>query len=116
MTEAEAGRSAAPKPGTELEARLAAALDLLQRARRALARADLAALERLAPMLQGLPGELGRWSGTDRRGPGRILALLDEAGALSEALHAERARLEVQLRAAGAYRRAGAAYRRASRL
>ncbi len=108
MTEAETS--------PRLEARLAAARDLLARARRALAAGEPAALDRLAPLLEGLPGAIGRLPRADDRLRGHLLALLDEAGTLSEALRREQARLALQLRAAGAYRRVGAAYRRASKL
>jgi hypothetical protein len=113
----EPGAKRPPGPGArELAARLAAASKLLERARRTLAEGELPQLDRLGPLLEGLEGELGRGSGADPRLHGTLLALLDEAGNLTEALRAERARLAVQLRAAGAYRRAGVAYRRAGKL
>ena len=107
-----AGTSAPDDP----EAALEAAIELLERARRAVARDELPELERLAPLLEGLAGRLAAWSGTDQRRRRRVLALLDEAGALSEALRAGQAQVALQLRAAGVHRRAGAAYRRASKL
>jgi hypothetical protein len=100
----------------ELEARLAAARDLLERARRALAEGELPALDRLAAVLESLPGELGRLPRADDHLRRRLLALLDETGRLTETLRTEQAGLAARLRAAGAYRRVGAAYRRASRL
>ena len=95
---------------------LGAAIELLERARRAVARGEPPDLERLAPLLDGLPDRLGPWSGTDDRRRRRVLALLDEVGALTEALRAEQAQLAEQLRGASVHRRAGAAYRRASKL
>jgi hypothetical protein len=106
------GLSAADDP----EAGLEAAIELLERARRAVAQGELPELERLAPLLDGLTRRLGAWSGGNDRRRRRVLALLDEAGALPETLRAEQAQLAVQLRAAGVHRRAGAAYRRASKL
>jgi len=114
MTEAKAGGS--PEVDQRAEARLAAARELLERARRALAAGELPELDRLAALLEGLPGELRRLPGGDARLRGSLLALFDEAGRLTETLREEQARLAVQLHAAGAYRRAGAAYRRASKL
>ena len=58
----------------------------------------------------------GRLPEIDRRRRSRLLALLDDVGSLTETLREEQARLAVQLRAAGDHRRAGTAYRRASRL
>jgi hypothetical protein len=100
----------------EPAARLAAARDLLERCRRALAQGELPDLDRLAALLEGLGGELGRLSRADDGLRGPLLALLDEAGRLTETLRTEQARLADQLRAAGAYRRAGVAYRRAGKL
>jgi hypothetical protein len=116
MTEAVEGAFPGLEAGSDLEARLAAVHDQLERARRLLAEGELSALDRLALLLEGVPGELGRFPRTDERLRGRLLALLDEAGSLTETLRTEQARLAVQLRAAGAYRRVGAAYRRASKL
>jgi hypothetical protein len=110
MTEAEAETT------LTLETRLAAARDLLERARRALAAGELPALDRLAALLEALPSELGRLSRADDHLRGRLLALLDEANSLTETLRTEQARLAARLRTAGAYRRVGAAYRRASKL
>ena len=98
------------------EAGLEAAIELLERARHAVAQGELPALGRLAALLEGLPRRLDAWSGTDDRRRRRVLALLDEAGALTEALRAEQAQVAIQLRTAGVYRRAGAAYRRAGKL
>ena len=46
----------------------------------------------------------------------RALASDDEAGRLAGQIRQEQARLAAQLRAAGVHRRAGVAYRRASKL
>jgi hypothetical protein len=100
-----------------LEQEMAAALELLGRARRALARGELPDPVRLMALLESLRGALGGASAADdRRQPQALLALLDEAGGVAEKLREERARVARQLREAGVHRRAGAAYRRASRL
>jgi hypothetical protein len=101
---------------TALEACVAAAQDLLGRVRRALAGGELADLDRLAPLLRALADQLGRLPQTDQHLRTRLLALLEETGNLAEMLRKEQARLAVQLRAVGAYRHAGTAYRRTSRL
>jgi hypothetical protein len=116
MTDAKAGVSLETDRSAALEARLAAAGELLARARRALAAGELPELERLFAVLEGLPGELGRIPKGDDHLRGRLLALLDDAGGLTETLRQEHARLAAQLRVAGVYRRAGAAYWRASKL
>jgi len=101
----------------ELEQGMAAALDLLARARRALARGEPPDLGRLMALLGSLRGALERPPAVDDRRLRRaLLALLDEAGIVAEHLREEQARVACQLRAAGAHRRAGAAYRRAGRL
>jgi hypothetical protein len=110
------GQGPAASGSAALEARVAAAHDLLARVRRALAGGELLELERLAPLLEALASQVGRLPRTDQRLRAHLLALLDEAGRLAETLRQEQARLAVQLRAAGAHRRAGTAYRRASRL
>jgi hypothetical protein len=103
--------------GRELERVTTAALELLGRARRALGRGELAELGRLIALLESLRGVLGRVSPiADRRLRASLLALLDEAGLLTETLRAEQACLARQLRAGGVHRRAGAAYRRAGDL
>jgi hypothetical protein len=112
----EAGGGPETEPRAELEARLAAAHDLLERGRRAVAGGELANLDKLAPLLQGLADQFGRLPQIDQRLRGRLLALLDDVGSLTETLRREQARLAVQLRTAGAHRRARTAYRRASRL
>jgi len=94
-----------------------ALLDLLGRARRALAHDDAAELDRLLPLLAGLraapePSPAGAPAPTRRV----LLALLDEAEQLAGQVREARARLAAELRAAGVHRRAGVAYRRASRL
>jgi hypothetical protein len=107
-----AARRSAP-----LEAETTALLELLGRARRALAREDEAELARLLPLLAGLDGVPGAAPDRDRPGARRaLLALLDEAGRLAAEIRQEQARLAAQLRATGAHRRAGVAYRRASKL
>jgi hypothetical protein len=116
MTEAKAGEAREADARVELEARLAQAQDLLGRVRRAVADGGLAEVDRLAPLLRGLAQQLGRLPQADRRLRARLLALLDEIGSLIQMLRAEQARLAVRLRAVGAHRRAGTAYRRASRL
>jgi hypothetical protein len=101
----------------ELDRDMAAALDLLARARRALARGEPPDLGRLMALLGSLRGALERPPGAD--GPRlrrALLALLDEVGIVAEQLRQEQERLARQLREAGAHRRAGAAYRRAGRL
>jgi hypothetical protein len=96
---------------------VAAALESLRQARHALARGDALELGRLVPMLEALRSALrDEPAAGDRRRRGRLLAALDEAGALARELGEEHRRLAAQLRHAGAHRRAGAAYRRASRL
>jgi hypothetical protein len=106
--------SDAPGQRRELERVMAAALDLLGRARRALGRGELPELGRLTALLERLRGDLERLSPTADRGlRPSLLALLDEAGLLTEALREEQAWLARQLRAGGVHRRAGAAYRRA---
>lgn len=110
-------RSGEPRAVLDLEQATVAALDLLGRARGALAQGELVELGRLMTMLEALRGQLGRLSATDDRHLRRgLLALLDEAGALAEKLARQRAHVAAQLREAGDHRRAGAAYRRASRL
>ena len=95
----------------------AALLDLLGRARRALARGDEAELGRLLPLLAGLEGVSGMAPERDRQGARRaLLAVLDEAGQLAAQIREEQGRLAAQLRAAGIHRRAGVAYRRAGKL
>jgi hypothetical protein len=94
-----------------------ALLDLLGRARRALARADEAELGRLLPLLARLrAAPEASPAGTPAPTRRAVLALLDEAGQLAGQIRQERARLAAELRAAGVHRRAGVAYRRASRL
>jgi hypothetical protein len=101
----------------ELEQGMVAALDLLARARKALATGELPELGRLMALLKGLRGGLeGLPAADDRRLRQNLLALLDEAGILAEKLREEQARLATELRKAGVHRRAGAAYRRAGRL
>jgi hypothetical protein len=101
----------------ELQERMAAAIELLRQVRRLLARGDGIERGRLVAMLEALRSELGAQRATeDRRLRGRLLAVLDEAGALAEELGEEHRRLAAQLRATGVHRRAGVAYRRASRL
>ncbi|HSA80676.1 MAG TPA: hypothetical protein VLE23_07615 [Geminicoccaceae bacterium] len=101
----------------ELEQDLAAALDLLGRARRALARGELPDLGRLMALLESLRAALERPSGAgDRRLRRALLAVLDEAGIVAEQLREEEARVACELREAGAHQQAGAAYRRAGRL
>jgi hypothetical protein len=101
----------------EVARSIAAALESLRQARQALARGDALELGRLVPMLEALRSALGAQPAAgDRRWRGRLLAVLDEAGALAEELGREHRRLAAQLRQAGVHRRAGAAYRRASRL
>jgi hypothetical protein len=97
------------------EACVAAAQDLLGRVRRALAGGEHSDLDRLAPLLQALADQLGRLPQTERRLRTGLLALLEETGNLAEMLRKEQASLAVQLRAVGAYRHAGTAYRRTSR-
>jgi len=100
-----------------LKAEMAALLDLLGRARRALARDDEAEFGRLLPLLAGLDSAPG--AAPERGPPGArraVLALLDEAGQFAGQIRQEQARLAAQLRAAGVHRRAGVAYRRASKL
>ena len=110
-------RSGEPRAVLDLEQATVTALDLLARARRTLAQGELVELGRLMTMLEGLRSQLGRLSRADDRRLRRgLLALLDEAGALSEKLARERAHVASQLHEAGDHRRAGAAYRRASRL
>jgi hypothetical protein len=108
--------TAAASAPDDPEAGLVAAIELLERARRAVARGEPPDLERLARLLEGLPARFGPCSGADHRRRRRVMALLDEAGTLTEALRAEQAQLAIQLRAAGVHRRARAAYRRASKL
>ena len=67
------------QPPDDPEVGLEAAIELLERARRAVARDELPELGRLAPLLEGLVGRLAAWSGTDQRRRRRVLALLDEA-------------------------------------
>ena len=101
----------------ELEQDMAAALDLLGRARRALARGELPELVQLMALLERLRAALGRTSAShDRRLQRALLALLDEAGVVAENLREEHARVACRLREAGVHRRAGTAYRRASKL
>ncbi len=116
MTEVNDGGGPGAAARAAFEARLAATQDLLERVRRAVAARQPAELDRLAPLLQGLADQLGGLPEIDPRLRSRLLALLDDVGSLTETLREEQARLAVQLRAAGAYRRAGTAYRRASRL
>jgi hypothetical protein len=98
------------------EARLAALLDLVGRARRALARDDEAELGRLLPLLAE-PGASGPMpDGQPTQARRALLALLDEAGQLAAQIHERQLLLAGQLRAAGVHRRAGVAYRRAGRL
>ena len=107
-----AARKAAP-PG----AQTAALLDLLGRARRALAHDDAAEVERLLPLLAALDGAPGAAPWRAPQGGRRaLLGLFDEAGQIAGQLRQERARLAAQLRAAGVHRRAGVAYRRAGKL
>jgi len=95
----------------------AALLDLLGRARRALAHGDEAELGRLLPLLAGLEGAPCAAPERDPQGARRaLLGLLDEAGQVAAQIRQEQARLAAQLRAAGVHRRAGVAYRRASEL
>ena len=101
----------------EPEQAIAAALDLLGRTRRALARGDVPELGPLLALLESLRGALERTSAADDgRRRRALLALLDDAGAVAEKLREEQARVACRLREAGVHRRAGAAYRRASRL
>jgi hypothetical protein len=101
----------------ELEQGMIAALDLLARARKALAQDELPELGRLTALLESLRGHLqGMPSAAERRLRQSLLALLDEAGVLAQTLREEQARLAGQLRDGGVHRRAGAAYRRAGRL
>jgi hypothetical protein len=101
----------------ELDRGTAAALDLLGRARRALAQGELPELGRLTALLESLRGQLDELpSAADRRLRQSLLALLDEAGVLAQSLREEQARLARQLRDGGVHRRAGAAYRRAGSL
>lgn len=101
----------------ELEHGMVAALDLLGRARRALAQGELPELGRLTALLESLRDKLEHLpSAADGRVRQSLLALVDEAGVLVERLREEQARLARQLRAGGVHRRAGAAYRRAGRL
>ena len=112
----EAGGGPAGPARAELEGRLAAIHDLLERARRAVAAGEPPELDRLAPLLQGLADKLGRLPEADQRLRVRLLALLDDVVRLTGMLRNEQARLAGQLRAAGVFRHAGTAYRRASRL
>jgi hypothetical protein len=105
-----------PGAPLELEQDVAAALDLLGRARRALARGELPELDQPMALLESLRAALGRTASHDRRRQRALLALLDEAGVVAEKLREEHARVAGRLREAGVHRRAGSAYRRASRL
>lgn len=100
----------------ELEEGMALALDLLGRARRALAQGELPELGRLVGLLDGLRHGLDGAAPVDGRLVRQILALLDEAGTLASALREEQARVAARLREEGCHRRAGVAYRRAGRL
>ncbi len=96
---------------------MAAALDLLARARQALAADALPELARLLPLLEALRARLADLSPADPAQRRRaLLALLDEAGRLAARLRAEHDGLAAQLRESGSRRLAGAAYRRAGRL
>jgi hypothetical protein len=115
MTDGKATGAPETSPAA-LEACVAAAQDLLGRVRRALAGSEHADLDRLAPLLQALADQLGRLPQADQPLRIRLLALPEETGNLAEMLRKEQASLAVQLRAVGAYRHAGTAYRRTSRL
>ena len=110
MSSREAGAAPDPEQG------MAAALELLGRARRVLARGELAELGRLMARLDGLRDSLEGIAPPGERPSRQALALLDEAGALAAKLREERARMAAQLREEGCHRRAGVAYRRAGRL
>lgn len=100
-----------------LERELAGALTVLASARRALATDQLPQLARLIAVLEPLHARLGALSPAARQRPPReLLALLDEAAALTDGLSAAHAQLKTRLREAGTQRRAGAAYHRAGKL
>jgi hypothetical protein len=108
--------TAARKPAPP-DADMAALLDLLGRARRALAHEDEVELGRLLPLLAELESAPGAASDRDPPAARRaLLSLLDEAGQLAAQLRREQARLAAELRATGVHRRAGFAYRRAAKL
>ena len=69
-----------PRAPLELEQDMVAALDLLGRARRALARGELPELDQPMALLESLRAALGRTATHDRRRQRALLALLDEAG------------------------------------
>jgi len=107
----------APREPAPPEAETSALLELLGRARRALARGDEAELGRLLPLLIRLDGAPGAAPDRDRPGASRaLLSLLDEAGQLAAQIRQVQAQLATRLRATGVHRRAGVAYRRASKL
>jgi hypothetical protein len=105
-----------PQAALKLEQDVAAALDLLRRARGALAQRELPELGQLTALLESLRDSLGRISADDPRRRRALLAVLDEAGVVAEKLREKQALLACRLREAGVHRRAGAAYRRAGRL
>ena len=107
----------APRDPGPAEAETGALLELLGRARRALARGGEGGFGRLLPLLTRLAGAPATAPERDRRGARRaLLSLLDDAGQLAAQIRQVQARLATQLRATGVHRRAGVAYRRASKL